>query len=91
MRGSLRGVLSRVDRLEERVRPAPDDWLARLSTMSDAELNERLADSVEAQGGAESCFAQTGFDVGEHPEVQRILRERRLGQAAGLVKQARVP
>jgi len=69
-------VVSRADRLEEPVLPVPDDWMARLRTMSNDELHGRMADMVEKLGGARACFAQTGFDVGQHPEVQRILRER---------------
>lgn len=82
MRGALRGAWSRVDRLAERLLPAPDAWVARLGTMSDEELHGRLADMVEERGGADACFAQMGFDVGKYPELQRILRERQASPGA---------
>ena len=82
MRGLLRGALSRVDRLEGRVLPAPGDWVARLGTMSDEELNERIADTIEILGGADASFTQTGFDVGKYPELQRVLLDRRASRRA---------
>lgn len=75
MRGSLKGVLSRVDRLEERVRPGPEDLIAKLNMVSDEELYERIVELTKKSGGTEAVCRQMGWDPEKHSERMKMLRE----------------
>ena len=67
--------MSRVHRLEERVRPLPEDLAAKLRFMSDEELDGRIVALVEKAGGLDALFAQMGWDAEAYPEARKMLRE----------------
>ena len=74
MRGSLKGVLSRVDRLAERLRPSPKDWAAKIKTMSNEELYWEIMEFAREAGGPDALFTQAGLDREQYPTVLRDLR-----------------
>ena len=78
MRGSLRGVSSRVDRLADRVLGRHEDWTSRVQSMSDEELERRILDMTEKFGGVDSVFAKMGWGPDEHPEIRDIWQKHEL-------------
>ena len=72
MRGSLRGVSSRVDRLAHRLVRRDDEWISRIPSMSDEELDRRLFDMTKKWGGVDRVFAEMGWASDEHPEIREI-------------------
>ena len=56
MRGSLKGVLARVDRMAARLRPSLDDLAAQLKTMSDEDLEAFVVQQVEVLAGPADGF-----------------------------------
>jgi hypothetical protein len=63
VRESLKGVLSRVDRLANRLRPSAEDWAAKLRTMSDQELDEQIMELARKAGGPDALYAELGLDL----------------------------
>ena len=56
MRGSLRGVLARVDRLAARMGPSAEGLEAELETMSDENLEALIVRTVEQAAGPAEAF-----------------------------------
>ena len=60
MRGSLRGVQARIDRLQARVQPSAEEMEAKLSAMSDGTLEAFWARAAEDAVGPAETFATVG-------------------------------
>ena len=58
MRGSLKGIVSRVDRLAARLRPSPADF----STMSDEAFCAWISERIKKVGGPEAFCAHCGLE-----------------------------
>ena len=56
MRGSLKGVLSRVDRLAASRRPSPEEFEVKIKTMSDEDLEALVVRIVEQAAGPADAF-----------------------------------
>jgi len=56
MRGSLKGVLARVDRMAARLQPSLDGLAAQLKTMSDEDLEAFVVQQVEVLAGPADGF-----------------------------------
>lgn len=60
MRGSLQGVLSRVDRLAARLRPSTQGLDAEIRQMSTEELYQRMIDLARKAGGLDRVSILSG-------------------------------
>lgn len=69
MRGTLRGIQTRIDRLKARVEPSADEVAVKLQKMSDEEFDAFFVDLIEESIGPAEGFAtaQTFVDGLSNP------------------------
>jgi hypothetical protein len=75
MRESLKGVLSRVDRLAARQRFSPEDWDAKVRTMSNEELHAELVAFARKAGVSDAALAKAVHDPEQFSKLLNDLQE----------------